>query len=297
MKFVLEGEVRAAFREEISDADGVKLNFAEGPDTGPPLLLLHGVGRNWQDFIPLIPGLTRKNQIFAVDFRGHGRSSHVANSYDIPQYSGDIVHLLRERIKQPTAIFGHSLGGSVAMWIAAHHPSLVTAIIVGDSALSPERFESSIYPTLFAKLHEIAVKGGSVTSIAEKLGSIELKLPGMHELVRIRDFPGNDQDYLRWWAQCLKQVDPQVFWAAVDGSFLSASNTESILGRIQCPTTLLQANPDLDGLMSDDDVKRSMGWLANPSHVYFPTLGHALHQQQAEPVLRAVEKFLDSVKR
>ncbi|GAC1432008.1 MAG: alpha/beta hydrolase [Terriglobales bacterium] len=296
MKFALEGELRSAFREVIFDAGGVNLNFAEGPDTGPPLLLLHGVGRNWQDFAPVIPGLGKKHHIFAVDFRGHGRSGHVASGYDVPQYSEDIVHFLRDRIKLPVAIFGHSLGGSVAIWIAAYHPSLVTAIIVGDSALSPERFESSIYPKLFAELHDIAVAGGPVTSIAEKLGGIELKIPGIHELIRIGDFPGNDSEYLQWWAQCLKQVDPEVFFAARNGSFLRASDQERVLRMIQCPVMLLQANPDLDGLMSDDDVKRAMSWLANPSHVYCPTLGHALHQQQAEPVLRAVRKFLESVK-
>lgn len=296
MKFALEGELGSAFHEVIFDAGGVKLNLGEGPDTGPPLLLLHGVGRSWQDFVPVIPGLAKNHHIFALDFRGHGRSDHVASGYDVPQYSEDIVHFLRDRIKLPAAIFGHSLGGSVAMWIAAYHPSLVTAIIVGDSALSAERFESSIYPKFFAELHDIAVKNDAVTSMAHKLGRIELKLPGMHELVRIGDFPGNDEDYLRWWAQCLKQADPQIFSSARDGSFLRASDQENVLRRIRCPAMLLQANPDLDGLMSDDDVKRAMSWLANPSHVYFPTLGHALHQQQAEPVLRAVQKFLESVK-
>ena len=296
MKFALEGELRFAFRQGIFDAGGVKLNFVEGPDAGPPLLLLHGVGRNWQDFAPVIPGLAKNHHIFAVDFRGHGHSGHVASGYDIEQYSQDIACLLGNCLKLPVAIFGHSLGGSVAMWIAAHHPSLVTAIVVGDSALSPERFKSSIYPKLFAELHDIAVDGGPVSSIAEKLGGIELKFPGIHELIRIGDFPGNDEEYLRWWAQCLKQVDPEVLFAARHGSFLRASDQKSVLRMIQCPVMLLQANPDLDGLMSDDDIKRTLGWLAKGSHVYFPTLGHALHQQQAEPVLRAVEKFMESVK-
>jgi esterase len=215
----------------------------------------------------------------------------------LDQYSQDVAEYLLQHLKTASAVFGHSLGGSVAMWIAANHPSLVTAIIVGDSALSAEHFEHSSYPVLFASLHDIAVQGGAVEVVAGKLASIEIKLPGLPESLRIGDFPGNDDAYLQAWARGLKQVDPDVFTAAFDGSFLREVDPDMMLRKIQCSTMLLQANPELDGLMSNAEVKRSLSLLADGSHTYFPTLGHALHRHQAEPVLRAVRKFLDGIRR
>ncbi len=296
MNFELRGEIRSAFREEFFDAGSVKLNVAEGPDNGPALILLHGLGRNWRDFVPVISGLAEGNHIFAVDLRGHGRSSHVANSYRLDQYSGDVAQFLLQNLKMPSAIFGHSLGGSVAMWIAANHPSLVKAIVVGDSALSAEHFEHSSYPALFASLHDIAAQGGPVEVMAGKLADIEIKLPGLAETLRIGDFPGNDNAYLQDWARGLKQVDPVVFLAAFDGSFLRGVDSDLMLRKIQCPTLLLQANPELDGLMSNAEVKHALSLLADGSHTFFPTLGHALHRHQATPVLRAVQKFLVGIR-
>ena len=96
--------------------------------------LLHGLGRRWQVFLPLIPSLSLRWHIFAPDLRGHGQSTHVPRGYHGFQYSVDIVRFLRERVQRPAVLFGHSLGGMVAMWIAANEPELVRALIVGDSS-------------------------------------------------------------------------------------------------------------------------------------------------------------------
>ena len=58
--------------EKTFDAGGVRLSYAEGPETGPPLVLLHGLGRRWQVFMPLIPSLSLRWQIFAPDFADMG---------------------------------------------------------------------------------------------------------------------------------------------------------------------------------------------------------------------------------
>ena len=105
--------------EKTFDAGEVRLNYAEGQDNGPPLVLLHGLGRRWQVFLPLIPSLVLRWQVYALDLRGHGKSAHVPHGYRGTQYSADVTQFLREKVKEPTVLLGHSLGGMVAMWIAA----------------------------------------------------------------------------------------------------------------------------------------------------------------------------------
>ena len=281
--------------EKSFDAGEVRLNYAEGEDNGPPLVLVHGLGRRWQVFLPLIPSLSLRWHIYALDLRGHGKSGHIPRGYRGAQYSADVVAFLREIVKQPAVVFGHSLGGMAAMWVAAHQPELVRAIIVGDSMISAVDFSQSYYPMLFGGLRDLARKGGTLEEIARGLAEIRLKLPGLDELVRIGDLPGNDQAYLLWWARCVKQVDPDTYAMSLDGTSLEGWNGEALLWAIKCPTLLLQASPQLGGLMSDADVKLGLRLLAHPVHVSFPTLGHALYIQQPEPILRAVNNFLESL--
>lgn len=281
--------------EKSFETGEITLNYAEGEDNGPPLVLLHGLGRRWQVFLPLIPSLSLRWHIYALDLRGHGKSGHISRGYRGTQYSEDVVSFLRQRVTEPAVVFGHSLGGMAAMWVAAHLPELVRAIILGDSMISGADFTESYYPMLFGGLRDLASKGGTLEEIARGLAEIKLKLPGLDELVRIGDLPGNDQAFLLWWARCVKQVDPDTYAMSLDGTSLEGWDGEGLLRAIKCPTLLLQASPQLGGLMSDADVQLALKLLAHPVHVSFPTLGHALYIQQPEPVLRAVNNFLESL--
>lgn len=271
------------------------LNYAEQDSHCPPLLMLHGLGRRWQVLLPLIVPLSARWHIYAPDLRGHGKSGRAPGAYRASQYAEDIGHFLRERVHAPAVVFGHSLGGLVAMWLAANHPERVGALILGDCMISPDNLNGSMYTVLFAGLRDLAARGGSIEEIAQGLAKIELPVPELRESIAIGDLPGNDEAYLRWWARCVQRVDPETFAMAVDGSWREGWDSEALLRRIQCPTLLLQANPDLGGLMSDADVKRARELLSRATHVRFPTLGHALYMQQAEPVLRAITNFLDGL--
>lgn len=281
--------------EKTFTSGPVNLNYAEGEANGPPLVLLHGLGRRWQVFLPLIPPLALRWHIFAPDLRGHGKSTHIARGYRGAQYAEDVVHLLRDCLHTPAILFGHSLGGVVGMWIAANRPELVNALIIGDSAMSTEDFDNSMYPALFAGLRDLAGSGRSVEEIARGLARIQLPVPGFPEPVSIGELPGNDEAYLLWWARCVQQADPDTYAMTLDGSSYEGLDREELLRNIKCSTLLLQANPELGGLMTDADVRRAMEVLAHPVHVQFPTLGHALYMQQPEPVLRAVVNFLEAL--
>jgi pimeloyl-ACP methyl ester carboxylesterase len=275
----------------------VQLNYAEGPAHGPPLVLLHGLGRRWQVFLPLIPALSLRWHIFAPDLRGHGKSSHVARGYHGPQYSEDIACLLRERISAPAVLFGHSLGGMLGMWVASHYPELVRALILGDNMIVARRLHNPMYAALFSGLRDLARKGGNVEQIADGIGKIVLPIAGTGngESVTIRELPGNDEAYLLSWARCVQQADADAYEMTLDGSSLEGWDGETVLRGINCPTLLLQATRELGGLMSDADVALATRLLPHHTHVKFRNLGHALFIQQSEPVLRAVTNFLESL--
>ncbi len=122
------------FREKTFRARGVSIHYAEGPQNGPPLVLLHGLARDWKLFSVLLPELLSRFHVFALDLRGHGGSSQVMRGYRIDEFAEDVADFLTTLLPNGAAIFGHSLGAMVGMCVAAGDCK-VTALIVGDSMI------------------------------------------------------------------------------------------------------------------------------------------------------------------
>ena len=66
------------------------LNYAEGPNNGPPLYLLHGFTNNWRFYQPIIPYLQTRWHIIAPDLRGHGKSAHTPKQYGLGYFYQDL---------------------------------------------------------------------------------------------------------------------------------------------------------------------------------------------------------------
>ena len=139
-------------REKSFDTGELTLNYAEGPASGPPLLLLHGLTGWWQSFQPLIPRLTPTWQIYACDLRGHGKSGRVADRYRLTDYVQDIVTFLRQQIITPTILLGHSLGALTALGAAADLPQRVHALVLLDPRCLTGTSVSKRRPSLKAGL-------------------------------------------------------------------------------------------------------------------------------------------------
>ena len=282
----------SGFHDRTFPSNEVRVHYLEGPQNGPPLVLLHGLVRDWQSFSILLPELSSRFHVFAVDLRGHGGSSHVARGYRITQFAEDVSEFLRNAVPGGAALFGHSLGGEVGMCVAADGHCRVSALIVGDSVISPENFASSMYDPLFGQLHKLMLRGGSQPDLARGIGKIKIRVSGMDEALRIEELPGNDQAALLEWARCARQTDPDALAMTLDGSSFEGWNAELILPQISCPTLLLQGSPELDALLSDADVELALKLLPRGEHVKFPLLGHALFMQQPKPVLHEICRFL-----
>jgi pimeloyl-ACP methyl ester carboxylesterase len=279
------------FKELFFSASGVKTHYVEGPANGPPLVLLHGTARDWNSFSVLLPQLSPRFHVFIPDLRGHGPSGRVTRGYRISQFAEDIFEFVREVVPANPALFGHSLGGIVALIVAAQ--CCVSAVIVGDSMLSPENLARSIYHPMFLQLRDLLVKGGSHQDIVHGIGKIQLQLPGIDEPVAIADLPGNSPAVLLEWARSAMRTDPDVLSMALDGSAYEKLQPKSILPQISCPVLLLQGNPELDALLTDADVATAKHLLRRVEHIKFPLLGHALFMQRPRPVLEAITGFLD----
>ena len=132
------------YTEWVVVAEGVELAVdVSMPDsvTGVPCLLLHGLASNARMWDGVVEHLVeRGHPAFAVDLRGHGRSSKPDGPYDVPAVARDVANLIdRMRLERPI-VAGQSWGGNVVIELAAAHPGLAGGVACVDGGwLEPAR--------------------------------------------------------------------------------------------------------------------------------------------------------------
>lgn len=106
-----------------------------GPEHGRPVLCLHGWADNCGTFNKLIPLLPKECRYVAVDFAGHGFSSHRPDGvfYSFPLYIADVRRVVDALQWKRFSIIGHSMGGNVAGLYSALYPEMVDAVVLLDS--------------------------------------------------------------------------------------------------------------------------------------------------------------------
>lgn len=119
---------------QIGDVEMFYLDAAGGPTT---MVLLHGLSSNANAFTGVIAaGLSPRYRIIAPDMRGRARSSKPASGYSIAQHAQDIIGLMDHLELDKVVLGGHSFGGYLAIYLAAHHPERVEKLVVIDSVLN-----------------------------------------------------------------------------------------------------------------------------------------------------------------
>jgi len=289
-------------REQTVNLGAVTINFAEGPPSGPPLVLLHGGGDRWQHFLPIIPSLALRWHVFALDLRGHGRSGRLPGEYRPEHYVADIVAWLEHHLSERAILFGHSLGAWVALMATAQRTEKVRALILGDPPLNIERFlaieGSEERISMWRTMRGLAGSDLPVPELASALAG--LPVPGQGTPLRFGDLPGMDAAHLRAWARALSQVDPDVVQVHAEGrldEYVKHVDLDAALGRIPCPVLLIQADPSHGGVVIDSDVETALSLLSDGMHVQLEGAGHdlGLGMWQVAPLLRAVTNFLESL--
>ena len=281
-------------QEHYLNTDAVTINYAKGPPSGPPLVFLHGGSARWQSYEGILPDLAARFHLYAPDFRGHGKSGRVPGRYRLQDYADDTIAFLRQCVAEPACLFGHSLGGEVALLVAAQSPDLVRAVVVGDSPLT-RRTGPGAGRARVAAWRDLAGGRLSIAEIVEALKDAPTEIPGQDEPATMREKYGEDASIYLWLATNLYHNDPDMLTAVLDGTMTAGYEMEEFLPAIRCPVLLLQADPDAGGAMTDAEVERALPLLAHPRHVRFEQTGHFMFHPEKEPVLRAVIEFLGSV--
>lgn len=105
--------------------------------TAPPMLLVHGLGANAVSWLPVGQGLAdrRGAPVIAPDLVGFGYTRATTERATI-QRNATLVAEVLERLG-PAVLVGNSMGGAIAVKVAARWPDLVEAVVLVNPALRP----------------------------------------------------------------------------------------------------------------------------------------------------------------
>ncbi len=101
--------------------------------SGPPLLLIHGIGDSSATWRTVIPALARHHLVIAPDLLGHGNSAKPRADYSVAAYANGMRDLLGVLGIDRVTIVGHSLGGGVTMQFAYQFPEKTERMVLVSS--------------------------------------------------------------------------------------------------------------------------------------------------------------------
>ena len=307
---------KAGFVEKAVKIGQTDLHYVEGPDNGPPLLLLHAQLMDWFDYSRVLPELSKSYHIFVVDYNGHGKTKAPASTMNAKAIGNILATFMENKIKGPAFVSGNSSGGLLTVWLAANKPDLVKAILLEAPPLfSSEypRVKQTIAYNSFRTCHTYIESNSNVDFLTywvksssafiaknagEKAAPRLLSMTNTYrdanpgQAVELRFLPA----MLRLFFRGMSSFDPNFGDAFYTGEWNKGFDHAKALKQIKCPVLLLQANfevrPDgiLDGAMDKIDADRAMELLPNGTYQKIDA-SHVVHIDKPKEFIKIMNRF------
>lgn len=320
--------VDRGFVERRFSVAGRCINYAEGPDNGPKLLLIHGQLTEWEDYVDVLPALAERFHVFAVDCYGHGESARTPGRYSAAAIGADLAKFIDGVIGGPAIVAGHSSGGLIAAWLGANAPEFVSGIVFEDPPFfstelplaAPTFNDEDLARPAHAFLAQDQVSDFVLWYIERGIMFNPLRSERARRWVadhaaRRRRERGSGP--LRLWFLpsslgriflAMDRYDPAFGAAFHDGSFQAGFDHATTLAAIRQPTVYIKANGTHDvegkifgvpglllGATDEDQARRAQALLADGEFVRVDS-SHDFHNAHPENFVQIVERFADRVR-
>jgi non-heme chloroperoxidase len=140
----------------VPTGDGGRIHVVQR-GSGPPVVLVHGVGLGVAVWAPQLRHLAANHQVTAIGLRGHGQSVAGSAGYTFDRMAEDVYEVLQALSIRDGVMVGHSMGGMVVLTLAVQRPRDLGVhvgglVLVGTSAgpLVPGPVGPLVAPVLMA---------------------------------------------------------------------------------------------------------------------------------------------------
>lgn len=278
-----------SYHDHFIQTNHIRLHYVAYPSDGPLLLLMHGLTANAHAFDGLVAaGLVPAFRLVSPDLRGRGLTDHPAFRYTLQEHAEDILGLLDHLGVEKVWLGGHSFGGLLSFYLAAHYPQRVEKLVILDAA-------AEMNP------HVAEMLGPALSRLDKKYPSFDVFIEEMKKA------PQNT-----FWDEMMRSYYEADVMPTQDGGVTPRPNLANILevsynvgsiswpaliGRIMQPTLLINApdNYTMDmPLLPDDKARDTVELMKDARYVAVDGNHHTmLYADGARQIVKAIRKFLE----
>jgi pimeloyl-ACP methyl ester carboxylesterase len=243
----------------------------DGPEPG--FLLLHGAAGHAGEWTSAAEWLCKRGRVVAIDLRGHGESERRPPSVDFDAFVQDALAAVAASAGPPVVV-GQSLGGSIALALAARRPDALRALVLVEAGPDPDPAAAGVvrawldrWPLPFPSLADAtAFFGGGEAGKAWAAGLTEMA-EGL-----------------------LPRFDPDIVEAAVRSA--GAMDLWPEWHRVSCPSLVVRGGR---GGLSAAEARRMTEANPRARAVEVEDAGHDAHLDDPPGFREVVERFLDDI--
>ncbi|BDP43426.1 hypothetical protein DAETH_33950 (plasmid) [Deinococcus aetherius] len=244
----------------------------EGAATGlPAVVFLNSLGsdlRIWDEVVPAVAG---RHPVLRYDKRGHGLSDAPAGPYSIGDHGGDLLGLLDALGIERAVLVGVSVGGMIALDLAARAPERVAGLLLCDTGArigTPQTWETRI----------AGVRQEGLGAIADGI----LSRWFTPEFFETR--PGN----VRGWRNMLTRISADGYVATCEA--IRDADLRDAARSVRVPAAVLCGDADLS---TPPEVGQELAALLGAPFHLIENCGHLPCLERPAEVARHLLAFLD----
>ena len=265
------------------------------PGVEPSLLLLHATGfhaRCWDQVVAALPG---DRHIVAVDLPGHGRSFRPETLGDWMTIGNAAGAFVSAQFDRPVFGVGHSMGGYLAVRLAAKLPQAFSGLLLVDPVIMPPAAYQQTPRQLMVAEHPVARRRNRWDSADQMITHFAARPP--YASWR----PDVLADYCRFGL--VKAADgeglelacpPQLEASAYMGS--AGNNPHAMLDQVHCPVTVLRARNGERGSTIDFSISPTWPELAsalpNAVDLHWSDLSHFIPMEAPDRLAGLIIKTM-----
>jgi pimeloyl-ACP methyl ester carboxylesterase len=117
------------------DLAGETLHYADFGGQGPTIVLVHGLGGAYSNWLAVGPALARRGRVVALDLPGFGRSKRSRRGTSVDVMGEALARFIDSMSKEPVYLVGNSMGGALAILEAHARPQRIVSTLLVCPAL------------------------------------------------------------------------------------------------------------------------------------------------------------------
>jgi pyruvate dehydrogenase E2 component (dihydrolipoamide acetyltransferase) len=134
-----EGEEEQGPKYEFAETSAGSLRYARRGSGDETVILIHGFGGDLDNWLFNIDALGEKAAVYALDMPGHGQSTKKIDKPGLGAMTAALSSFMDTLAISRAHLVGHSMGGAIAMQLAADQPSKVKSLtLICSAGLGPE---------------------------------------------------------------------------------------------------------------------------------------------------------------